>query len=122
MAYWGPDIFESDFALCTLSNLLDPFIELIEKNAANPETSQWDEVLIDELIISASILMTLLRAGFPIGRLPQSSLLKQHRESFVKKWREYAGGDEFQEKRLTKILEIWDEMTRVAEAEEQSVN
>ena len=120
MGYWGTEIFDSDHALCSLGELVDPFVDLIEKHAANPEaTSQWDETNIDELVISSGILMTLVEAEFPIETLPDSKILKKHRSSFIKQWRKNAEGNEFQLARLAKIIEVWDQMIKVSKAHEK---
>jgi len=95
------------------------FVDRIENNAQNPQTSEWDEILIDELVISAKILIGLKKEGVPLERLPKSQILKDQRDGFAKRWREYSKTD-FQNKRLTNILEVWDEMIVVSTHHEQA--
>ena len=119
MGYWGTGLFESDYSLCTLSGLVDPFVDRIEANARNPQTSQWDEILIDELVICAKVLIGLKKEGVPLARLPRSQLLKDHRDEFAKRWSENPETSEFQQERLRIILEVWDEMTAISEQHEK---
>ena len=119
MGYWGTGLFESDYALCTLCGLIDPFVDRIEENARNPQTSEWDEILVDELVISAKVIIGLTKQGVPLERLPRSQLLKDHRDKFAERWRENPETSEFQQERLRNILEVWDEMTAVSEQHEK---
>ncbi len=65
------------------------------------------------------ILLLLDREEFPLENYPQSEILKNNRSAFEQGWRNYAGENEFQIKRLVRILEIWDQMVNVSETWEK---
>jgi len=118
MGYWGTDIFQSDYALDTLTELVAPFVNFIEANAENPSLCHWDDVVIDEFVIGAKILICLMDNGFPIECLPPSKPLRVRRNEFAIHWLEYAKGSDFHIERLSHILVVWDRLIEIAAQKE----
>lgn len=121
MGYWGEGLLDSDYAADALNHILAPWVKAIEKLSGKPESAQWDEFAADELTLRIHILLLLHREKYPLENFPKSEILKSNRPKFESGWISYAEGNEYQLKRLKKILEIWDKLVEISEDWEQRI-
>jgi len=116
MAYWGTGIFESDYALCTLGELLAPMGKKMEDCLLHERLVEWDAVEADHVAIGMKIIMTLDDEGISIESPPAVGLAKEKLQNFKLGWEknckrscEDKENYEFQMERLKELVAVWEQ-------------